>query len=295
MPATYQCSYPVRHCECDAFGLLSPVSCLRYLQETAYGASAAIGYGMLRYQQEGRFWYIRETWADFISSVYYGQVVEAKSWVMDFHRVRSLRAYELGIAGVPVVNAWSDWVYLDSSNGRPISAPPEMMAAFCPEGAPSRQRQRFPSLPAIPNGCYRTTHPAEWGDLDAIWHVNNALYVDYLENNRRSALASAGWTPERMRQQGIDVRLRRIHMEYRRPAFLHEILEIQSWASGLEDGWLRWHGCISTPGCEGNAGASLLFQAHAWLHVIDLETLQPTGWPAELLKDLRPWIIPGDV
>jgi len=295
MPATHHCSYPVRHCECDAFGLLSPVSSLRYLQETAYGASAAVGYGMVRYQQEGRFWYIRETWVDFLSPVYYGQVVEAKSWVTDFHRVRSLRAYELAIAGVPVLDAWSDWVYMDSISGRPISVPQEMMAAFCPEGASSRPRLHFPPLPAVPSRSFRNHLQAEWGALDAIWHVNNSLYVDYLENNRRSAMASIGWTPERMRQQGFDVRIRRIHMEYRQPAFLHENLEIITWTSGFEDGWLRLHGSISTIGCEGDTGSGLLFRAHAWLQVIDIETLKPRGWPSELLNDLRTLLITGGV
>jgi medium-chain acyl-[acyl-carrier-protein] hydrolase len=294
MPAIYQCSYQVRHCECDAFGLLSPVSSLRYLQETAYGASADVGYGMVRYQQEGRFWYIRETKVEFLSPVHYGQAVDARSWVMDFHRVRSLRAYDLRINGNPVIDAWSDWVYLDSNRGRPISVPPEMMLAFRPEGSPTHPRSRFPSLSIIPPCSYKTHHSAKWGDLDAIGHVNNALYLDFIENNRRSALASIGWIPERFQQHGIDLRLRRIHMEYRQPAYMFDNLVIQTWFSDMENGWLRWYGSIYPEGSEENQHQNCLFQMHAWLNVINLDSLQPVEWPGELVNDLHPLIFAGD-
>ena len=52
MPLVHTRNFRVRHYECDAYGHLNNANYLRYMQEAAFDASAAAGYGMLRYEAD---------------------------------------------------------------------------------------------------------------------------------------------------------------------------------------------------------------------------------------------------
>jgi acyl-CoA thioester hydrolase len=108
------------------------------MQEAAFDASAAAGYDVARYQAMGRSWLIRETDIHFLRPLRHGDIVEVKTWVADFQRVRSRRAYEFRQAGTgePVAHAVTDWAFLESATGHPAAIPPELVTAFFPEGGP---------------------------------------------------------------------------------------------------------------------------------------------------------------
>ena len=53
MPLTHTRTFRVRHYECDAYGHLNNANYLRYMQETAFDASAAAGYDLERYNKLG--------------------------------------------------------------------------------------------------------------------------------------------------------------------------------------------------------------------------------------------------
>ena len=141
MPLTHVRAFQVRYYECDAYGHVNNANYLRYMQETAFDASAAAGYGLTRYAAMGHHWLVRETDIEYIHPLRYGDTVQVKTWVADFQRVRSRRAYEFRWDGADelVARASTDWVYLDDATGRPAPIPPEMMAAFFPEGLPGRK------------------------------------------------------------------------------------------------------------------------------------------------------------
>jgi len=85
-------------------------------------ASAAAGYDNSRYEEIGRQWWIRETEVSFLRPLAYGDTVIVKTWVADFHRVRSRRRYAMRLAGSGerVCEAQTDWVFLDTATQRPI-------------------------------------------------------------------------------------------------------------------------------------------------------------------------------
>ena len=51
MPLTHTRTFRVRYYECDANGHLTSANYLRYMQETAFDASTAAGYGIDRYDR----------------------------------------------------------------------------------------------------------------------------------------------------------------------------------------------------------------------------------------------------
>ena len=98
-PQRFRCRFRVRHYECDAYGHLNNANYVRYMQEAAFDASAAVGYDKNRYEAMGYLWLAHETEIEYLQPVIYGDTIEVKTWVGDFRRVRSRRFYEFRKAG----------------------------------------------------------------------------------------------------------------------------------------------------------------------------------------------------
>lgn len=244
MPQTHVRSFRVRHYECGPEGLVHAANYLRYMQEAAFDASAAAGYDMARYEAMGCHWLIRETVIDYFRPLHYGQVVEIKTWVADFRRVRSRRAYEFRLpgTGAPVARAHTDWVFLDTTTLRPATIPDEMRSAFFPEGpvAEAQPRERFPDV-SPPPGAFRQQRQVERRDLDPAGHVNNCVYVAYVEECGRQWAAARGHDP-------TGVLLPRQHsIEYRLPALPDDELELVTWAPEAGEGPVARYTLVQRP------------------------------------------------
>jgi acyl-CoA thioester hydrolase len=287
MPLTHVWTFRVRHYECDAYGHVNHTSYLRYMQEAAFEASAAAGYGMARYAAMGRHWLVRETDIEYLHPLHYGDRAQVKTWVIDFRRVRSRRAYEIRLAGSGelAAKARTDWAYLDSASGRPIPIPPEMTAAFFPEGPPEPPppRPRFPKAPPPPPGVFRLRRRVEWRDIDPAQHVNNAVYLAYMEDCAVQVAAAHNWPLARMWAEGFAVVARRHQIEYRQPAVLDDELELATWVSNVKRATAIRHFTIT----RVSDGALLARARTLWVWV-DVKTERPIRIPTAFLTDFAP-------
>lgn len=289
MPLTHLRTFRVRHYECDAYGHVNHTNYLRYAQETAFDASAAAGYDMARYDAIDRSWLIRENEIEVLRPLRYGDSVQVKTWVADFRRVRSRRAYEFRHAssGELVARACTDWFFLDTTTHRPVAIPPELKIAFFPEGAPESAptRERFPAAPPPPPGAFHQQRRAEWRDLDPAGHVNNAIYLAYIEDAGVQLAVAHGWPMARIESVGVGIVARHHRIEYKQPAMLGDELELSTWISDVETSTAVRHTTITRLG-----DGALLARArtvHVW---IDTATGQPTPIPSALLDDFAPCI-----
>jgi acyl-CoA thioester hydrolase len=280
-------TFRVRHYECDAYGHVNHANYLRYMQEAAIEASGAAGYDEARYEEIGHFWLIRETEIEYLRPLRYNDVVEVKTYVVDFRRVRSRRAYEFSLAGSgeSVAHARTDWAFLDRATLRPAAIPEEMKIAFFPEGTPNVMppRERFPEPPPPPPSVFHQHRRAEWRDLDQAGHVNNAVYLNYIEDCGVGMVAAFGWPIPRMTAEGFAVVARQHRIEYKQPALLDDELEVTTWLSEVQDSTAIRHSTV-TRVCD----KALLMQArtvHVW---VDLETGKPKPIPEPFLRDLAP-------
>ncbi|MDL1901420.1 YbgC/FadM family acyl-CoA thioesterase, partial [Anaerolineae bacterium CFX9] len=224
--------FRVRHYECDRYGHVNNANYVRYMQEAAFDASAAVGYDEARYNAMGTMWLVHGTDIEYLNPLRYGDEVEVSTWIADFRRVRSLRQYELRRVSDSALaaRATTDWVYLERETQRPLLVPPEMVEAFRPystldEGTPS-PRERFPDVPPDPPGAFTMARRVEWRDIDAAGHVNNATYFNYFEECGIQAAAAVGWSMERMAREHIAIMARRIRTEYVQPALLGDDLRV---------------------------------------------------------------------
>lgn len=285
-PAVLERAFRVRLYECDAYGHVNHANYLRYMQEAALDASAAVGYDVARYNTLGRLWLIRETDITYLRPLVYGDTVIVKTWVGDFRRVRSRRMYELRLAGSdePVATGATEWVFLDATTLRPSTPPPEMVAAFYhPATIPGQRREPFPAAPPPPPGIYRARRRVEWRDVDPAGHVNNANYLTYIEECNVGAAEAFGWSLAQIMARGVAIVARRYRIEYREPALMNDELEITSYLSDLKRATAIRHNEIRRV-----ADGALLARAHALWVFVDLATGKPRRVPADFIDSFRP-------
>jgi len=289
----YERAFRVRHYECDAYGHVNHAHYLRYMQEAAMDASAAAGYDLARYDALRRQWWIRDTEIDYLRPLAYGDTVIVKTWVRDFHRVRSRRAYELRRAdsGEIVAQATTDWVYLNTDTRRPATVPDEMIAAFLPEGMPAERpaREPFPEPPPPPPGAYTLRREVEWRDLDTAGHVNNANYMAYCEDAGVHVAAAFGWTMARMIEAGFGVVARHYRLEYQQPAQMGDTLDIETYLSEISRTSAVRHYRIRRA-----ADGALLARARVLWVWVDLKTGRPIRIPAGFAADFAANIAVSD-
>jgi len=279
-------AFRVRHYECDPYGHVNHANYLRYMQEAAFDASAAVGYDIERYRALGRHWLIRETDITYLRPLTYGDTVVVKTWVADFRRVRSRRMYELRLAdgNEVVATATTEWVFLDSETLRPATIPPEMAAAFRHPGiAPGERREPFPIAPPPPPGVHRMRRRVEWRDLDPAQHVNNANYLSYIEECNVGAAAAFGWSLDRIMAEGVAIVARRYRIEYSEPAVMDDELEVTSYLSDVKRATAVRHNEVRRV-----RDGALLARAYSLWVFVDTVTGQPRRVPTEILDDFRP-------
>jgi acyl-CoA thioester hydrolase len=298
MPLTHVRTFRVRHYECDAYGHVNYANYLRYMQETAFDATAAAGYDLARYEAMGRYWLARETDIEYLRPLRYGDSVQVKTWVADFRRVRSRRTYEFRRFDPSTrlrpgseelaARAHTDWVFLDSATLRPTPIPQEMMVAFFPEGLPelAPPRPRFPPAPPPPPGVFRLRRRVEWRDIDLEQHVNNAVYLSYLEDCGVQVAAAHGWPMSRVQTEGFAIVARRHRIEYQQPAVLDDELELATWISDVRRATVIRHYTVT----RVSDGALLARARTLWVWV-DLETGRPIRIPSAFLADFAPNIV----
>jgi acyl-CoA thioester hydrolase len=287
MPLTHVRTFRVRHYECDGHGHVNNVNYLRYMQEAAFDASAAAGYDMARYEAMGCHWLVRETDIEYLRPLRYGDSVEVKTWVIDFRWVRSRRAYELrnSSTGELAARGMTDWVYLETATARPAPIPTEMIAALFAGGPPDSvpPRSRFPAPAPAAEQVYRQRRRVEWRDLDPAQHVNNAVYLAYIEDCGLQVAAAYGWPPRRMQEEGLAIVARRHQLEYQQPATLDDDVEVATWLSDMKHTSAVRH-FVMTRISDGAPVA----RAHTLWVWVDAETGRPIRIPASVLADFAP-------
>jgi acyl-CoA thioester hydrolase len=293
MPAIYHRSFRVRSTETDAYGHVNQANYLRYMQESAFEASADVGYDQDSYRAMGTLWLIRESEIEYFHALRYGDQVEVTTYVGDFRRVRSRRFYEMRLAGSGdlVAKANTDWVYLDVASQRPIAIPPDMIRAFAPEGADAmkstERRDKFPEPPPPPPGAFTMRRTVEWRDMDSAGHVNNAVYLSYMEQSAIEQSASIGWSMQHMREENFGIVARKHHIEYRLQSGLGDPLLVTTYLSEPRRSSIIRNFIVARPDGEIVARSRSLYIG------VNLTTGAPMRIPKHILDDFAPVIAGG--
>ncbi len=286
----FERTFRIRYSECDPYGHLKGAQYIRLMLETAFDASASVGYSFEKYQQIGCHWIIRLTDIEYLQPLYYDDIVSVRTWVEDFQRVRSLRRYEFSRPGADelVAQAVTDWVFLDSKSGYPKSIPPEIIAAYLPERGDRlpRSRRRFPNPPPPPEGVYRMVRQVEWRDLDIGQHVNNAVYLAFLEECAIRHFDSRGWSLAKMNEEGLRIFAQGHIIEYLQPAKIGDKLLVSTWLSNIRKENATRHYEI-----HRQPDQKLIARSRSNYIWIDISSNTPVRIPEQFLQDFSDNIV----
>lgn len=171
--------YRVRFDECGPDGIARTSSLLRYIQDVAWVHSERMGFDREWYADRGLAWVVRAAELAILAPLPLGATLAVSTAVTGFRRVWARRRTE-GRLDDGTLAMWShtDWVMTDH-RGMPGRIPAEFPATFAvPPGAFEPVRV---SLPPAPRDAAIHRANVRPQDLDPMGHVNNAAYLDYLE------------------------------------------------------------------------------------------------------------------
>lgn len=219
----YLAGYRVRFDEAGADGWARTGTLLRYAQDIAWRHSEALGFDRTWYSQRGRWWVVRSAELTILESVPMGTTVRLATAVVGHRKIWARRRGEFQMPdGIVAAVAVVDWVLLDD-RGRILRIPDDFGTAF-PNMVLTDDILRV-ALPPAPDHAFTTQMGVRPQDLDPMAHVNNATYVDWIEEVVAAAGDSAITTTTP----------RRIALEYAASAELADRLRATAWPDG--DGW----------------------------------------------------------
>ena len=222
-PRSLTVPYRIRFDEAGPDGLARASSLLALVQDAAWWHSERLGFTRAWYAERGLVWLVRSIEARLLAPVAYGETVDVWTAVVGERRVMARRASRVTSAdGSPVASVWTDWVLTDA-RGAPTRIPSDFAdwLAEAPERFdPLRVDRGEPPPGAVPLDL--SVRPR---DLDPMGHVNNSVYVDYLDE----AVVAAGGADD------VAALPRRYALEYVGSATAGDDLVALAWRTG--DGW----------------------------------------------------------
>jgi acyl-ACP thioesterase len=180
--------YRVRFDEAGPNGNVRASTLLRYAQDVAWRHSEQLGFDRAWYRERSLGWVVRAVDLEVHEPIPMGHTLRVTTAVVGHRRIWARRLGECRLAdGRLAARVTTDWVLLDARN-RLVRIPADFGLAFV---NPEVQSEIL-RVPAPGDAPARSiTFAVRPSDLDPLDHVNNAVYLDWLEE----ALAAAGWAP----------------------------------------------------------------------------------------------------
>jgi acyl-CoA thioesterase FadM len=246
-------TFRVRFDESGPHGTIRASVLLRYASELAWLHSERSGFDRAWYRDRGLIWLVRAVDLQILRPIGDGSVLAGATEIVGVRKVLARRRSEFRAPdGELAAVALVDWA-LTSDLGRPTRVPSIFATAFgvgAASFAPTRART------APPPGTTTLQLAVRPHELDPMAHVNNAVYLDWVEEaiaaaaSRPGAPGSPGGahaaTPAP--PAGPSAIPRRYRLEYLAPASAGQLLGVTAWRDG-DAGW----GCRIADAVSGDA------------------------------------------
>jgi len=233
--------YRLRFDECGPDGVGRTSALLRYAQDIAWIHSERLGFGREWYAERGLAWVVRAAELAVLAPIPLGTTLDLSTAVTGLRRVWARRRTDARLAdGTLAMWGHTDWVMTDA-RGLPGRVPSEFLDAFdVPPGSFDPGRVSLPPTPSDASVQRALVRPQ---DLDPMGHVNNAAYLDYLEEallavdepgvDERGADEPAGGPPAAALTSILP---RCVRLEYLAPASPGTSVSGSTWPLATADG-----------------------------------------------------------
>ncbi|MEW5717212.1 MAG: thioesterase family protein [Chloroflexota bacterium] len=219
----------VRHHEMDARGELPNSALFRLFQETAMRVTRDAGFGVEWFMERRTVWLVHQMTVEHLRAIRYPDELDVTTWISDAQKVRTHREYLARNAATNeiVARGRAYWVHLNGETFVPTRIPAEIITRFDPNGVravPRIEPRAYPT-PSAPI-AHRARRRVQRYEADGMQHVNNAVYIDWLEEALADAIAAHPSTLRRSAQDARRLCVRRHDIEYARSALPGDEVEI---------------------------------------------------------------------
>ncbi|HEY2888087.1 MAG TPA: acyl-ACP thioesterase domain-containing protein [Candidatus Limnocylindrales bacterium] len=195
--------YRVRFDEAGPDGRIRTSALLRYAQDVAWRHSEDLGFDRQWYLARGRWWVVRAVDLEVMAPIAMGRTLGVSTAVVGHRRIwaRRLADARLGSGASAQLGARivTDWVILDEA-GRLVRIPADFGLSFTnPELRGEILRVAAPGAAPETALASEIRFGVRPHDLDPMGHVNNAAYLDWVEEGLLAAGAEPGVVPRRAR------------------------------------------------------------------------------------------------
>lgn len=252
----YVAGYRVRFDEAGPDGRVRTSALLRYTQDVAWRHSEALGFDRRWYLQRGRWWVVRSVDLEVVASVPMGRTLRVSTAVVGHRRIWARRLADARVAdGSLAARIVTDWVILDD-RGRLVRIPEDFGLSFTNPELPGeilRAELSGWALEPRTGGAEQGGEPAGSAaseirfavrpqDLDPMGRVNNAAYLDWVEEGLLAAARDAGSWADSGASGGADIEdpatdpesslPRRARLEYLASAEPGDDVVVTTWRDG---------------------------------------------------------------
>ena len=180
--SVWQEEYRVRTYEVSADGSLNLTTLCNFMQECASNHAQHLGFGKEYLEKTKRMWALARLHLHVDRLPVVGSTIVVQTWPRGASGVFAFRDFMFyDVAGNGIAEATSSWLLLDIGSKRP-GRPDRLLAGMHLETdrrALDSSLQKL-SAPETPEILHRYT--VRVSDIDVRNHVNNARYVEWLEN-----------------------------------------------------------------------------------------------------------------
>ena len=118
--------------EIDRQGHVNNVAYVRWMQDAAVAHSAAVGWPLDRYLEQGWAWVVRSHYIEYRRSVLPGEEVAVHTWITTMEKRTSVRKFEIRNPDATVLYARGEtnWAFIDTETKSLCRIPLEVSSAF---------------------------------------------------------------------------------------------------------------------------------------------------------------------
>ena len=173
----YEFNSRVRYSEIDHHGTLTLPALINYFQDCSTFQSEDIGYGVERFQTEGKAW-VLSYWQVVVERYpKIGERVKVSTWATSFKGILAERNFQMvDESGQAVAYANSVWTFMDKQKGRPVKPGQDEIDAYGME-APLEMHYEPRKIRLPEKMTDGETFKVRKYHIDTNEHVNNCQYV----------------------------------------------------------------------------------------------------------------------
>jgi YbgC/YbaW family acyl-CoA thioester hydrolase len=226
------------------------------LEYLATEGSAAAGYPRSWYDEHDTAWVVRQMAFEQERPIELGELLALETWPSQFARIQAHREYLVSSAstGQMLARAHAHWVYVSRQRGLPTRLPVD----FTEHAIPDPQEVTLAPAPAFQRVVgesfqFQMALRARRLEADTMGHVNNSVYMDWLEEavyEAIDALPSSFLEQSEALSPSHRCFVKRAKLDYMKPCLPGELVEIETTCAGMYEGGLAWQQVVTRPATQ---------------------------------------------